>query len=295
MIIDVASEQNAHVMAYKAAMATLFKLEMEAITLDPSKAGGKMQHKAAFAAVNTKIGQPPHKVDWKYHIKASLLSIELHLMLSQVASTRVAELSITSKEPDHPQHQKIWTTFIGFLYDSCIKDCMKTISLACSCFATRQEAQVSMVNLYCNFERIQFDALEQCHKIQILSKCGDVQLCMRVSLGTLISEQRAMALQELLDVRRRYLQNQPVNLQEEMNEEILWFKENCSSRAEKIFATYQDLQEHILKAEVFYKLVSLQEKQDIVKALSFGMLHVISKSWLQATPFCRALKCSVAF
>jgi len=293
-IVDVASERSIHVTAYEAAMATLFKLEMEAIALDPSKAGGKTQHEAAFAAVNAKIGQPPHKADRKYHIEAFLLSIELRLMLAQVASARVAELPLTSNEPNQPQRRKIWTTFVEFLYDSCIKDCAKAISLARSCSATRQEARVSMVNLRCNFERIRFDALERRRKIQISSESGDVQLRRRASLGTLISEQRAVAQQELLKVRTRYLQNRPVNSREEMNEEILWFKENCSSRAGKIFAAYQDLREHVLKAEVFYESVSLQEKQDIVKALSFGMLRVISESWLQAIPLCRALKRSVA-
>ena len=293
-IADVASERSAHVTAYEAAMATLFKLEMEAIALDPSKAGGKTQHEAAFAAVNAKIGQPPHKADRKYHIEAFLLSIELRLMLAQIASARVAELPLTSNKPDHSQHRNIWTTFVGFLYDSCLKDCAKAISLARSCSATRQEARISMVNLRCSFEKIRFDDLEQRRKIQISSKSGEVQVRMRASLGTLVSEQRAVAQQELLEVRRRYLQNRPVNSREEMNEEILWFKENCSSRAEKIFAAYQDLREHVLKAEVFYESVSLQEKADIVKALGFGMLRVISKSSLQATPPCRVLKRSVA-
>ena len=273
-IANVASERSAHVTAYEAAMATLFKLEMEAIALDPFKAGGKTQHEAAFAAVNAKIGQPPHKADRKYHIEAFLLSIELRLMLAQIASARVAELPLTSNEPNQPQRRKIWTTFVGFLYDSCIKDCAKAISLARSCSATRQEARTSMVNLRCNFLRFRFHTLEQRRKIQISGNSVNVQQRMRTNLGTLVSEQRAVAQQELLEVRTRYLQNRPVNSREEMNEEILWFGDNCSSRAEKIFAAYQDLHEHVLKAEMFYESVSLQEKEDIVKALGFGMLRI---------------------
>jgi hypothetical protein len=98
-IVDVASARSAHMKAYEAAMATLFKLEMEAIALDPSQVDGKTQHEAAFAAVNAKIGQPPHKADRKYHIEAFLLSIELRLMLAQIASARVAEL------PSFPTNQ----------------------------------------------------------------------------------------------------------------------------------------------------------------------------------------------
>ena len=271
-IADVASTPSAHVKAYEAAMTTLFKLEMEAVALHPSVTGGKTQHEAAFAAVNTKIGQPPHKADRKYHIEAFLLTIELRLMLGQVASARVSELPLTSNEPDHHQHRRIWVTFVGFLYDSCITDCAKAITLARSCSSLRQEARISMVNLRCAFEKDRFDALEERRRIQIFSdRSGETQTRLRASLSTNIALRRAAAQEVLLQFKERYFQNRPVSSQEEMNEEVFWFEENCISRAGKVFAAYKDLREQVLKAEVFYRPMSLQEKQDIVKAFGFGM------------------------
>ena len=272
-IADVASARSAHVKAYEAAMTTLFKLEMEAGALDPSKVDGRTQHEAAFAAVNAKIGQPPHKADRKYHIEAFLLSIELRLMLAQIASARVAELPLRSNEPNTTRHQQIWSTFVRFLYDSCIKDCAKAISLARSCSALRQEARISMMNLRCNFEKTRFDAFEQRRKIQVSDKSGDDQLRMREILGILVTQQRVAAAEALSQVKTRYFQNRPINSREEMNEETLWFTENCISRTDKIFAAYNGLREHVLKAELFYQSVSLREKQDIVKALGFGIQH----------------------
>ena len=267
-IADVASARSAHVKAYEAAMTTLFKLEMEAVALDPSKIDGKTQHEAAFAAVNAKIGQPPHKADRKYHIEAFLLSIELRLMLAQIASARISELPFTSNEPDHHRHRQIWTTFVEFLYDSCLTDCEKTTSLARSCSSLRQEARVNVVNLRCAFERVRFGALETHRKIQVSD--GNRER-MRAGLGTSVAQQRAAAQGELLQFQTRYFQHRPINTRSEMNEERLWFKENCVSRAEKVFGAYVDLQEQVTKAEVFYQSVSLQEKEDIVKAFSFGM------------------------
>jgi len=165
-------------------MTTLFKLEMEAVALDPSKFNGKTQYEVAFEAVNAKIGQPPHKADRKYHIEAFLLSIELRLMLAQIASARVSELPLTS----NPRHRQIWITFVDFLYDSCIKDCAKASSLARSCSALRQEARVSLVDLRCTFEKVRFDALEERRKIQISNGSGEGQTRMRASLGTLVSQ-----------------------------------------------------------------------------------------------------------
>ena len=271
-VAAVTSARSAHVKAYEAAMATLFKLEMEAVAWNPPRGGGKTLQEVAFAAVNAKIGQPPHKADRKYHIEAFLLSIELRLMLAQIASARVAELPLVSDEPDHSRHRQIWTTFVGFLYDSCIKDCDKAISLARSCSALRQEARVSIVNLRCDFEKVQFNALEQCRKIQTLDKNGDY-LHMKTNLGTLITQERSTAQGKLLQVRTEYFQSRPVNSRKEMDEEVLWFRENCSVRAEKIFDAYNDLREQVLKVDMFYQPVSLQEKQDIVKALGFGTQH----------------------
>ena len=266
-IADVTSARSAHVKAYEAAMTTLFKLEREAIALDPSKVDGKTQDEAAFEAVNAKIGQPPHKADRKYHIEAFLLSIELRLMLAQIASARVSELPLTNNEP---RHRQIWTTFISFLYESCITDCAKATWLARSCSALRQEARVSVVDLRCTFEKVQFNVLEERRRIQILEKSEEDQKCMRARLGTVVSQEGATALESVSHVRNRYFQNRPINSQDEMNEEVLWFKENCTSRAEKVFAAYKDLQEQVIKAQVFYQPVTLQEKQDVVKALSFG-------------------------
>ena len=271
-VAAVTSARSAHVKAYEAAMATLFKLEMEAAAWDPPRGGGKTLQEVAFAAVNAKIGQPPHKADRKYHIEAFLLSIELRLILAQIASARIAELPITPEQPDDCQHRQIWITFVGFLYDSCIKDCDKAVSLARSCSSLRQEARVSVVGLRCEFEKHRLDALEQRRKIQVGDQSGNPQLGTRESLGAFVSEQRAAAREALLEARRRYLRKRRINSQAEIDQEALWFTENCTSKAEKVFAAYEDLEEQVLKQEVFYQKVSLQEKRDVVGAIiRFGM------------------------
>ena len=268
-VADISFARSTHVKAYEAAMSTLFRLEMEVVALNLSEADGKTQREVAFAAVNAKIGQPPHQADRKYHIEAFLLTIELRLMLAQIASARVAGLPLMSKDPNHTQHRQIWTTFVGFLYNSCLEDCAKAVLLAHSCFALRQEARVHIVTLRCNFEKARFYALENRLKIQAWTMSGAAQLRMRANLGTLISEQRTAAQEALTQARTRYLRNHLINSREEVVEEVPWFKENCASMAEKIFAAYTDLQEYVLQ-EGSYQQVSLQENQDILKALSFG-------------------------
>ena len=273
-VAGVASTRSAHAKAYEAAMTTLFRLEMEAVTLDPSKTDGITPHEVAFAAVNAKIGQPPYRADRKYHIEAFLLSVELRLMLTQVASARVAGLPLTSDHPDWRRHREIWITFVGFLYDSCIEDCAKAVTLARSCSALRQETRIHVVALRCGFEKLRFHAIENRRRIQTSDLSWDAQLRMRENLGTFVSQHRATAQEAFMRARTRYLHNRPVSSQEEVDEEVLWFRDNCTYRAGKIFAAYKDLQECILRAEVFYQPVSLREKQDIVRALGFGTQRV---------------------
>jgi hypothetical protein len=254
-IVAVASQRAAHAKAYEAAVTTLFKLEMEAV--DPSKVDGTVQYEAAFEAVNAKIGQPPHKADRKYQIEAFLLSIELRLMLAQIASARLSGLPLT---PDPSRRRQIWSAFVGFLYDSCIKDCGKAASLARSCLALKKEVRVCSVNLRCIFEKARFEMLEESRKIHISNRSDEDRRRMRASLGTLVAEQWTAARKSFLEVSKN------------SDLDIHFFRKNCIPTAKKIRSAFVDLQDQVLKAEVFYESVTLQEKQDIVEAFGFGSL-----------------------
>jgi hypothetical protein len=270
-IAHIASVRSAHVVAYEAAMTTLLELEMKATALDTSETNGQTQYEAAFAVVNAKIGQPPRNADLTYRIEAFMLTIELRLVLAQVAFARVSRLPLTLDQSDRSRHRQIWITFVRFLYDSCIEDCPKAVSLARSCSSLRQEARINIVNLRCTFEKVRFDTLEEHLKIQLLDKDVGEQTWTRESLGEHVAQQEAEARGALLQARTRYLQHLPVNSQEEMNKEVTWFEGNCTARAEKVLGAYKDLQKQVTGARVSYQFASLQEKQDIVKTFVFGM------------------------
>ena len=269
-IARITCMRSAHAKAYEVAMATLFKLEMDAIASDPSKADGKAQRGAASAAANAKIGQPPRKADRKYHIEAFLFSIELRLVLAQMALARVSQLQFTPDDPEFFRHRQIWITFAEFLYDSCIKDSAKAASLARSCSALRQEARVSIVNLRCTFEKVRLDALENNLKARLSAKDREERTRIREISCELISRQEAEAQKALSQARTRYFQNLPIDSQEEMDEEVLWFEECCSARAEDVFAAYEDLLEHATTGSCIYKFFWLQKRQDMVKTFVFG-------------------------
>jgi hypothetical protein len=274
-IAGVTATRSAHVKAYEAAVTTLLELEMKAIVQDTSKGSGKTRHEIAFAAASAKIGQPPHTTDRKYHIEAFLLTIELRLMLAQIASARISDLPLTSTEHNHPLHRQIRITFVRFLYDSCIKDCEKATSLARSCKALRQEVRVTVVKIRCTFEKVQFDTLEDRRQMSISGKSLEEQARMRENLGEFILGQRAEARKVLSQTRTKYFQDRPVSSREEVNEEQLWFGENCAFRAERAFEAYEDLRKQVLKTDELYQPISPRGEEDIFGAFHFGTSHEV--------------------
>ena len=69
-------------------------------------------------------------------------------------------------------------------------------------------------------------------------------------------------------------ENRPINSRQEMDRDVLRFRENCSARADKDFDAYKDFLEQVLRVDVLYQSVSIREKQDIFKVFNSGVQHV---------------------
>ena len=138
------------------------------------------------------------------------------------------------------------------------------ISLTRNCSALRQEAWISYSEPPLHFREGPIRRTRRMPTNQISVESGDPQTRARRRSGELVSRQKAEALEALLKARTRYFQNQPANSQEEKDRGELWLEENCTSKAEKVFTAYEDLQEQALEPGALYKQTLLQEKRDIV-------------------------------
>ena len=233
----IASTRPPHAKAYEEAVVKAIR---------PSKADGETQHEAASTAMTYRTGQLPYVADRKYRIEAFLLTIELRLMLARIASAHASASPPSFGNPIHPRHRQIWITFVGFLHDSCIKDCAKTISLARSCSAFRQEARASVVNLRCTFEKVKFDALEGRRGVEGPVGIQGSQFNAGESLGDFISRQKVGAEKGFAQTRARHFQDLQASSQERIEEDS-WFGKNCASEAKKIFVAYDNLWKQVLQ------------------------------------------------
>jgi hypothetical protein len=262
-IVGIAKTRSAHVKAYQAALSTLYRLELAEIAQDPAR-NTDHPEPIAMAAVNQKIGQPPHKADRRYHVEAFLLSIELRFMLAQVARARVDSLPGISNDPKVLLHRQLWSSFIEFVYESCIVDCKKTIAIADSSSAYRQAARASIMQIRSNFEKFRFNMLNRREQLFRAGELGEKRKVLKIEIGV----QKELANEFFRKVAETYICIQRVQDVKELMEERDWFLENCGKKAHRVLKEYDELQKYIT-VDGMYQPLTLQEREDIVKAFGF--------------------------
>ncbi|OBZ65601.1 hypothetical protein A0H81_14501 [Grifola frondosa] len=276
-IYRIATTRGAHVKAYEAALATLFRLEMDSIANDPTRAS-EAPEPVAMRIVDQKIGQPPHKADTRFQIEAYFLLLELRSMLAQVAFSRLQGLSTSvnqsASDADldvtpvlRQRHRDLWQSFVDFLYDSCIADAKKAFTIAEKSSASRQTARSAIYILRFQFEQFRFQVLferENLLKARLLTEDR------RNRLARQINARKLEMLTLLFQIQRDYIRCRPSRNTEDLKNERKWVDENCRQKVEHWRSECDELEKYVLTDGIFYEPLSLQEKSDIVKAFNFS-------------------------
>ncbi|KAI0056438.1 hypothetical protein BV25DRAFT_1872764 [Artomyces pyxidatus] len=265
-VVDVAKTRGPHVRAYEAALSTLYRLELDAIASDPARACDAPEP-LAMSEVNKKIGQPPHKADTRFQVEAFFVSLELRYLLAVIGKSRIEGLPGTSNDSDVLHHKQIWRSFVKFLFESCVRDARKSFVIATKSSASRLAARASMHNLRAELEQFRFSTL--CDRDDLAAK-GRLDAEFRQKLAKGVTELKTHHEEYLKKAMATYLRNRPTATMQELKEERQWFTKNCHDKASKYLEEYDNLKEHIL-TDSGYTPLSLQEREDIVKA--FGFTH----------------------
>lgn len=259
--VTIANTRGAHVKAYEAALTTLYHVEMAAIVSDPLRASDTPEQ-AALEAVNMKIGQPPHKADTRFQIDAYLLSLELRFMLAQIASSRVQSLPVT---PD-TVHRQRWVSFVDFVYQSCVADANKALAMARTSAASRQAARSTTYILRSDFERFRAQIIEE--KAELV-RTTRLTLPLRQALATKVKAKSTELLNSVSKYEGKYIRSRPSQTLHDLRDERTWFKDNCGRKVERWREECAELEKALLN-DKFYQPLSLQEREDIVKAFGFS-------------------------
>lgn len=258
--VNIANTRGAHIKAYEGALTTLYHLEMAAIVSDPLRAS-EAPEQTAFEAVNMKIGQPPHKADTRFQIDAYLLSLEIRFMLAQVASSRVQGLPVTSDAV----HRQRWVFFVDFILESCIADAGKALTMARNSSASRQAARSATYIIRSDFERFRSQILEE---RAVLARTGELALSLRQALVAKVKAKSTGLLNAASKYEGDYIRSRPSESMQDLRDERIWFKDNCGRKVERWREECAELEKAML-SDKFYQPLSLQEREDIVKAFGF--------------------------
>ncbi|KAH9170429.1 hypothetical protein EDB89DRAFT_1304426 [Lactarius sanguifluus] len=264
-VVDVARTRGPHVQAYGAALATLYRLELSAMASDPERASDTPEPEA-MTEVNKKIGQPPHKADTRFHVEAFFLSLELRYTLAEIAHSRIEGLNVASRDEVVLRHERLWRSFVSFIYESCIRDAKKALDIAEKSSASRLAAQAGVNILRGKLELFRFEILAQ---RTLLSRRGLLSNGRRNQLSTKAQLEADTASLEMKRLEMTYIRSRPVADTTGLRSERVWFTQNCGEKGDKFVKEYNALATH-LRTERGYEPLSLKEKEDVVKAFGFS-------------------------
>jgi hypothetical protein len=263
-IAGVARTHGPHVQAYGAALATLYRLELAAIASDPERACDKPEP-LAMEEVNKKIGQPPHKADTRFQVEGFFMSIDLRYTLAEIAQSRIGGLNTASQEEEITTHTHLWRSYVSFIYESCVRDAKKALTVAQRSTASRLAARAEVYILRGKLELFRFEILTE---RTLLARDGDLDDARKKMLSSKAQREGKATAAQIKALESTYLRSRPAEDVGDLKAERTWFTQNCRDRGDKYVEEYNKLAAHLLN-ERGYEPLSLQERADIVKAFGF--------------------------
>ncbi|KIJ51765.1 hypothetical protein M422DRAFT_203039 [Sphaerobolus stellatus SS14] len=265
---EVANTRGVHVKAYEGALVTLYRLELDAIFKDPSQHHETPEPSAMEHAL-TKVGQPPPKADVRFQIEAYFRLLELRFILSMVAYSRIDGLALGNLDEPGQKHRQLWIDFIDFIYASCTADSQKALAIAKKASASRLVARCSIYIMRSEFECFRFQTITSVAALPALAASTGTNLRERTQIVKSVRRKKEELMIQAKERREEYTRSRLVADSNALREEWTWFDENCGISVKQFVKDLAELEEFIIQGDK-YQPVSLQEKEDILKALDFA-------------------------
>ena len=264
-VAGVSRTRGPHAQAYGAALATLYRLELAAIASEPDRACNKPEP-LAMEEVNKKIGQPPHKADTRFQVEGFFLSIELRYTLAEVALSRIEGLNTNSREEGIAMHTRLWQSYVSFIYESCVRDAEKSLTIAQKSAASRLAARAGVHILRGKLELFRFEILNE---RALMARDGVLDDAHKETLSSRATQEAEAAVSQLRTLEETYIRSRPAANMDDLKDERAWFAQNCRERGDKYVEEYNKLATHLLTENDVYVPLTLQERADIVKSFGF--------------------------
>jgi hypothetical protein len=269
-VAEVARTRGPYMQAYDATLAILYRLELDAIASDPERTCDTPELLATEEVI-MKIGQPPHQSDTRFQVEAFFLSLELRYTLAEIAQSRIEGLNTEdSGDEGTSTRERLWRSYVSFIYESCVRDAEKALSIANKSTALRHAARAGIYVLRGKLELFRFEILT---KRTLLNRNQLLDTLDRKELSANAQQEALTAATQLSTLEETYIGNRRVPNLDELKAEKAWFSENCREKGDRYVEEYRKLANYLL-TEGGYSPVSLQEKAGIVKAFGFCKLLI---------------------
>ena len=135
-VTRVAATRSAHVTAYEASIAMLYR-EVNTLIAKfqlPSPEGNALRRAKRL------VGIGPPLADKRFRVEAIWLSVELRHILGSIALSRCRRIrSVARRRGD--QRVVVWSAFVEFIFESCVKDTDLARKITADCNATVQSLE----------------------------------------------------------------------------------------------------------------------------------------------------------
>ncbi|THH30127.1 hypothetical protein EUX98_g4067 [Antrodiella citrinella] len=251
--VTVASTRSSHIHAWEASFSYLFNKEMESAAQDPARAPrNPQQHAMRMARMN--VGQPQPRADSRFRVEAFWMTINIRLILVDLAKAWADELSSVQDGPVRCNRQ-LWDDYVSFLIQTCEQDVQITLDITQKADSHRQTVRTNLLLLRIKLEEFRFN-------VDMMRQSSETfTMQMRSDLADRAHTLRQDTRTHVHAVLRGHVARN--------RDDVGWLRDNFSVPSQVILDEWENL-ETSLRRDTFYAPVSLQEMTDIVKALNFS-------------------------
>ena len=255
-VVTVAETRSAHMRAWEAAFSFLYEREIQAGINDPAKMPRRPQEHAMRVA-KMQVGQPRPLADRRFLVEAFWSTLHIRLTLIRLARTLLE--AVSKRESFYPAfHRQQWATYIDFLLRTCTRDALIAYEVAEASESHRQVMRTVLFDMRIALEHFRFN-LFMCEQNGTIKD-------RRTEMAEASATHGYEAEQRMQDtIKTHFSKKVNGSRAEEQN----WIEENFSGTARTIVDEWTEI-ERSIRLDTFYQPVSLEEKMQIVGALSFG-------------------------
>ncbi|KNZ77104.1 NFX1-type zinc finger-containing protein 1 [Termitomyces sp. J132] len=248
--INVAAMRPAHTKAWEASWSYLMEEELKNAVADPARAPRNL-NQFAMQMARRKVGQPQPRADKRFVVEAFWATIQIRFSLAYLARSWLAS---ASKNKNYGSAQlQMWALFTSFLLRGCRRDASIAYNIAEASETRRQMTTSQLLLMRVDLELHQLD-------YHLAQESGTIRE-QRQSLAdkaSVCAQKVDKDIQRVVEEHRKVL---PKDAKD-------WLRQNFIDTALSILQEWEKLGKSI-RMETFYQPMSLDEKMDVVKALSF--------------------------